>query len=235
MTHLDDPNGPRIERTIRTNRQPDGTYPQFDTEIDNVLSKAATEATTSDHGTSHQEEWARPLSRHQVTRAVGVFADFIHQQRVHYYPQGQPIGPRTKAFLSRFFEPGLLDQVRVLKLKENRVPNPVFFEEARELGYQNLPDLKHLASLTFLDVVVFNEKITERPLFHGLVHAVQVHALGVDRYAELFVRGFFRTRSYFMIPLKAHAFALDCRFAENRERGFSVETEVFRWIEEGRY
>jgi len=32
-------------------------------------------------------------------------------------------------------------------------------------------------SLTFLDVVVFNEKVTERCLFHGLVHAVQFEVL----------------------------------------------------------
>jgi hypothetical protein len=103
------------------------------------------------------------------------------------------------------------------------------------MGCQNLPDLQHQASVTFMDVVVFNEKITERALFHGLVHATQVQVLGVERYAELFVRGFLKAKSYFMVPIKAHAFALDCQFAENRERGFSVETEVVRWLEQGRY
>ena len=45
--------------------------------------------------------------------------------------------------------------------------------------------------------------MSERALFHGLVHAVQFEVLGLERYAELFVRGFFRTRLHIMVPLEA--------------------------------
>jgi hypothetical protein len=41
--------------------------------------------------------------------------------------------------------------------------------------------------------------------------------------------------SHFLVPLEAHAFALDSKFAANGERSFSVEEEVRQWIEDGRY
>jgi hypothetical protein len=84
-------------------------------------------------------------------------------------------------------------------------------------------------------VVVFNQKITQRDLFHGLVHAAQVNLLGEERFAELFVTGFLQARSYFLVPLKAHAFALDTRYAEDPDTRFSVEDEILRWDMQDRY
>src|SRR6266852_902814 len=175
------------------------------------------------------------FSELELLHAVAEFVKFLREERARYYPQGMPLGLKTKSFLARFFDPALLGQVRIAKMAGGRVPNPSFYKEAKELGFKNLPDLKHQTTVTFLDVVVFNEQVTERALFHALVHATQVQVLGIDRYSQLFVRGFLRTKSYFMVPIKAHAFALDCQFAENRERGFSVETEVARWLREDRY
>jgi hypothetical protein len=174
-------------------------------------------------------------SNREFLRATNLFANFLRQQRARYYPIGRSLGPKSKTFLARFFDPALLGQVKIVELTEERVANPDFFAVAKEMGYRNLPDLAHQSSVTFLDVIVFNETITERSLFHGLVHVTQVQMLGIERFAKLFVRGFQRSKSYFMIPLKAHAFTLDCQFAENRYRGFSVETEVVRWLEEERY
>jgi hypothetical protein len=89
--------------------------------------------------------------------------------------------------------------------------------------------------VTFLDVVVFNEKLTSRNLFHGLVHAAQVSVLGLDVFVELFVRGFLRARSYFLVPLKAQAFSLDAKFAANPSERFSVEEEIREWQRDRRY
>ncbi len=235
MVFVEDPNGPHIARSGRSDRREAGTEMNFDAEIAEVLKGPAKAVPSPSRDTETLEGPAVGITERQLRKAIDSFVKFLRHQRTEYYPQGQSIGPKTKAFLARFFEPALLGQVKVLKLIEGRVPNPPFYRAAREMGYTNLPDLKHQATVTFLDVVVFNERITERALFHGLVHATQVQMLGVDRYAELFVRGFLKAKSYFMIPLKAHAFALDCQFAENRERGFSVETEVARWLEQGRY
>jgi len=78
----------------------------------------------------------------------------------------------------------------------------VVLPSGKEKGVRHLPDITHKAAVTFLDVVVFNGKITGRDLFHGLVHAAQVNALGVTEFTELFVRGFLRSRSYFLVPLR---------------------------------
>ncbi len=235
MVFVDDPKGPRIARSGRSDRRGTSSEIKFDSEIAEVLQAPLRGQPPSLPMTESPEMQSGKLTDRQLRKAVEVFVEFLRHQRAEYYPLGQSIGPKTKAFLARFFDPALLGQVKVLKLTGGRVPNPPFYKAAREMGCQNLPDLKHQASVTFMDVVVFNEKINERALFHGLVHATQVQVLGVERYAELFVRGFLKAKSYFMVPIKAHAFTLDCQFAENRERGFSVETEVVRWLEQGRY
>ena len=92
--------------------------------------------------------------------------------------------------------------------KANGSPPPEFYAAARAKGFDNLPEITHMDSLTFIDVVVFNEELTERSLFHALVHAVQFHVLGVERYTERFVRSFLKTRTHFTVPLEAHAFSL---------------------------
>jgi len=84
-------------------------------------------------------------------------------------------------------------------------------------------------------VIVFNETFTTRDLFHGLVHAAQVQCMGLSEWARLFVRGFLEARSYFLVPLKAHAFSLDARFAANPGKPFPVEDELRSWWRTGRY
>ena len=167
--------------------------------------------------------------------AIAKVALYLQVQRDIYYQTGHPLGEVRKNELQGFFSPALLDRVRIVELKERRVANPWFYEEARAKGIQNLPDISHKVAVTFLDVVVFNQKITPRDLFHGLVHSAQFKLLGLDRFAELVVAGFLQARSYFLVPLKAHAFALDTRYAEDPQTPFSVEDEIRRWHSQGRY
>jgi hypothetical protein len=92
-----------------------------------------------------------------------------------------------------------------------------------------------MASVTFLDTIVFNEKVTERFLFHALVHAVQFEVLGLERYTNLFVRSFINTKFHFSVPIEAHAFSLESRFVGQPADRFSVEDQVRLWIKNGRY
>jgi hypothetical protein len=156
-------------------------------------------------------------------------------ERAAYYQDGKPLGPILRAKLQDYFQPALLDAVRILELAGHRVQNPWFYPQARELGWKHLPDVTHKSAITFLDVVVFNDRMNGRDLFHGLVHAAQVSVLGIDTFSDLFVRGFLKSRSYFLVPLKAHAFALDARFASNPADRFSVEREIRQWSQENRY
>jgi hypothetical protein len=171
----------------------------------------------------------------QIAHAVEWFSTYLLQQRERYFPSAFPLGMQTKSALAPYFPAALLDRVRFVELQGARVAVPEFFMQVRALGFDNLPDLPHMESLTFLDVVVFNEKLIERALFHSLVHSVQIEVLGLERYAELWIRGFLKTRAHFTVPLEVHAFSLASKFPRPTPEKFSVEDEVLRWAADSRY
>jgi hypothetical protein len=174
-------------------------------------------------------------SRQQIRQAVEWIASCLRSRRENYRPMGQLLDGAQASRLGPYFSAELLDRVRIVELEGARVEVPDFLAQVRAMGYDNLPDLPHLDSVTFLDVVVFNETLTERALFHGLVHAVQIDVLGLERYSELWVSGFLRTKAHFTVPLEVQAFALSSKFLRTVPEKFSVEEQVQRWVEEGRY
>jgi hypothetical protein len=171
----------------------------------------------------------------QIAEAVGWLSSYLREQRNHYLPASAPLSQQHKTALSEYFSSDLLDGIRIIELKGARVAVPDFFAHARSLGFHQLPEISHMDSLTFLDVVVFNELLTERALFHALVHTVQIQTLSLQRYAELWVGGFLRTRAHFTVPLEVHAFALAARFLRPNPENFSVEEHVQFWIDHNRY
>lgn len=175
------------------------------------------------------------LTAEQIAEGTELVLSYLREQRDRFFPLGRPLDPEIRSRMRPFFSPGILDRVRIVELKGAGLANPSFYPDVQALGIENLPPITHMASLTFLDVVVFNERMTERNLFHGLVHAVQVQILGPEVYAELYVQAFLRTGSHVTIPLESHAFALDSRYAEKSEQAFSVEEQVRLWVQEGRY
>jgi len=174
-------------------------------------------------------------SPEQIGQAVDWLCSYLREQRDHYLPATAPLHQHHKAVLSGYFMSDLLDIVRIIELKGARVPVPDFFAHARSLGFHHLPEISHMDSLTFLDVIVFNERLTERALFHALVHTVQIEALGLERYAELWVAGFLRTRAHFTVPIEVHAFELSSRFLRPDPEKFSVADHVQFWIDQNRY
>ena len=170
-----------------------------------------------------------------IEKAIDWFAEYLRSEREEYYAIGEPLQGDWRELMDGYFEPALLDQVRILGLVDERVANPWFYPKAREKGFRHLPDITHQAAVTFLDVIVFNEEIGSRDLFHGLVHAAQMKVLGMTEFTQLFVRGFLRARSYFLVPMKAHAFSLDARFAAQPGVRFSVEHEIRQWWQAGKY
>jgi len=176
-----------------------------------------------------------PLSEERIGEAIELVSSYLRDQRERYFHSAAPLTQHQKALMWPYFSHALLDQVRVVELNGERLPNPPFYAEARALGFANLPEITHMHSLTFLAVVVFNEKVTERCLFHGLVHAVQFEVLGLERYTELFVRGFINTKLHFSVPLEAHAFSLESKFMGSRAHRFSVEDQIRLWVKQGRY
>jgi hypothetical protein len=171
----------------------------------------------------------------EIQKAIGWFSTYLNTERENYYPLGHALRSEWRSLMNGYFEPALLDQVRVVELLDRRLENPWFYPQAKQQGVRHLPDMTHKAAVTFLDVIVFNGKIESRDLFHGLVHVAQVQVMGVPEFTDLFVRGFLKARSYFLAPLKAHAFGLDARFAANPGVRFSVEKEIRDFWQRGKY
>lgn len=175
------------------------------------------------------------LTSAQFAQAVDYVSSYLLEQRELYLPAAQALSNEHKARMWPYFSSALLDQVRIVELHGQRVSPPTFYAQARALGFDNLPEVTHMESLTFLDVVVFNEKLTERSLFHALVHVLQFKILGLERYTQLFVQSFVKTKAHFTVPLEAHAFSLESKFMRPSAEKFSVEDHVLRWVSDGRY
>ena len=120
----------------------------------------------------------------EVQKAIGWFTTYLNAERDNYYPLGHALRSEWRSLMDGYFEPALLDQVRVVELLDRRLENPCFYPQAKEHGIRHLPDMTHKAAVTFLDVVVFNGKIESRDLFHGLVHVAQVRVLGLSEFRD---------------------------------------------------
>lgn len=171
----------------------------------------------------------------QIDQAVQWVSGYLRQQRERYFAGAQPLSNSNKARMWPYFSARLLDELRFVELRGERVPMPEFYAQARALGFDNLPQITHMDSLTFIDVIVFNQELTERALFHALAHAAQFRILGVARYCELFVHSFVKTKTHFSVPLEAHAFSMESKFLRSPAERFSVEDQVLCWANEGRY
>jgi hypothetical protein len=178
---------------------------------------------------------ASSLNEAKLEEAIARVADFLRAQRERFRPDGLALDRLQRQTMQPFFSAALLDQVRIVMLDRQRIPNPPFYVEAKAMGIKDLPNLTHMRSLTFEDVLVFQGEIAVRALFHALVHAVQFEVLGLERYTEMFVRGFLRTGTHVNVPLEAHVFLLESEFAGSTSRVFSVEERVRLWANQGRY
>jgi hypothetical protein len=174
------------------------------------------------------------LTPDQVAQVSELVAGYISAQRGKYAPRAIPLSTQQRAPLEPFFAREVLDNVRVLVLEGERVPNPEFYPMLRGLGFRNLPDQSAMGAITFSDVVVSHEPFSPGLLFHEFVHVEQYRQLGIPRFSELYVNGFLNGGSYEAIPLEVNAYSLGGRFAANPRQRFSVEDEVRKWHAEGR-
>lgn len=174
------------------------------------------------------------LNPDQIAQVSGLVCRYITEQRAKYAPRAVSLSAQQRAPLEPFFSREVLDNVRVLVLEGERVPNPEFYPMLQGLGFRNLPDQSAMAGITFCDVVVSHEPFSDGLLFHELVHVEQYRQLGVPRFSELYVRGFLNGGSYEAIPLEVNAYGLEDRFRRDPRRGFSVAAEVTQWLAEGR-
>jgi len=176
-----------------------------------------------------------PLPEEQVAEMIGKVVRYFTEERALYQRTSEPLAPVWKSSLQDYFPEPLLDAVRTVTLEGARIPPPPFYPQGLAMSGGRFPDFVHLASVTYVDIIVFNEAIARRTLFHGLVHAQQMAALGMEAYVGFYLRGFLKTRSWTSIPLEAQAFQLEARFAMTPPEVFSVEKAVELWVRDQRY
>jgi hypothetical protein len=174
------------------------------------------------------------LTPDQFAQVSELVAQYISALREKYKPRAVPLSAQQRVPLQPFFGREVLDNVRVLVLEGERVPNPEFYPMLRGLGFKNVPDQSAMAAITFSDVVVSHKRFTAALLFHELVHIVQYRQLGIPGFSELYVRGFLNRGSYEAIPLEVNAYSLEDRFRRDPSRAFSVHAEVAQWLGDGR-
>lgn len=160
---------------------------------------------------------------------------YFHGEREVYRRHAGPLKFADRKAIAPYFAKELLDKIKTVTLQGARVPPPPFYLQAKQMSGGNFPDFVHLASITYIDVIVFHDKIEPRTLFHGTVHAAQMEALGLERYVQLYVGAFLKLRAWTAIPMEVQAFKLEERFAAEPDDKFSVEAEINTWLHEGRY
>jgi hypothetical protein len=177
------------------------------------------------------------LNDQQIAWVVRQVAGYIEQQRQIYRSAAVPLDAKQKSAMHRFFPASTLDSTRVAVLSGQRVSNPPFYVEVIRMGFEagSLPDFALMHAITFVDTLIFHVALTDRLLFHELVHVVQYQKLGVSEFATKYVMGFLRSGSYKAIPLEMNAYELDARFAAAPMETFSVEAEVEVWIRTSRF
>jgi hypothetical protein len=170
-----------------------------------------------------------------IAEMVATVGAYLRGEREVYVRHSEPLDVNLRAVIQPYFSKELLSRLKTITLHGARIPPPPFYAKAREISGGRFPDFVHMASITYIDVIVFHDEIEARTLFHGAVHAAQMSVLGFERYVDLYVRGFVKHLSWLAIPLEEQAYKLDARYAENSTDIFSVEEEIKAWDADGRY
>ena len=170
-----------------------------------------------------------------ISQIASMIEDYISTSRNKYAAQAVPLTESQRGAMQAYFPADVLDSARLCVLPGTRVPNPSMYSMAKLMGFRNLPDFSDMAAITYVDVIVSHEEVTDVLLFHELVHVVQYSQMGVKDFAARFMNGFIQGGSYEEIPLEKNAHLLEQRFSESQGQIFSVDDEVRQWREAGKF
>ena len=162
------------------------------------------------------------LAPDQIKQVSELVAQYITAERERYAPRGLGLSSQQKVAMTGFFSPRLLETAKL-------------YTTLRSMGFENLPEPSDLPAVTFGDVVVAREALTNGLLFHELVHMEQYQQLGIARFSDLYVRGLVSGGNYKAVPLEIHAYALAVRFEDYPTQQFWVADDVRKWIEKDRF
>jgi hypothetical protein len=175
------------------------------------------------------------ISPGMIGQVAGMVADYISSSRKKYAANAQPLTLEQRTAMQPFFPADILDQTKLLVLKEQRIQDPGFYTMARMMGFKDLPSFSNVSAVTFVDVIVSHQEFTLDLLFHELVHVVQYAQLGVKEFGARYVSGFVTGAGYDGIPLEKNAYELEQRFHAHPAEAFSVADDVKQWIASGKF
>jgi hypothetical protein len=95
------------------------------------------------------------LSDARVAAMVSQVAAYLRQERELYFRASEPLSQEWKTAVQPYFSKALLGSVRTVVLAGARIPPPPFYSEAVAMSSGNLPDFVYLASVTYVDIIVF--------------------------------------------------------------------------------
>ena len=165
-----------------------------------------------------------PLTPAQTNEIIANVSTFVAEQRNTYASIAHPLKEAERAQLAAHFPAGILDRARLARVKH--LQNPPFYADLENMGFRNLPQFRQMAAVTFVDVIVSQQEFTPALIFHELVHVVQYQELGLDKFAELYVRGFLETGEYLSIPLERVAYHLEGLFRLRPDLKIDVEKQA---------
>jgi hypothetical protein len=177
----------------------------------------------------------RQITDQELQQTIADVISNARQREELYLPRSAALTKPQKEAMRPFYSPRILDEVQILELKDERVANPGYHARAAKRGYRMMLDFPHRAVIAHPRLILLQEKLSLRLLFHGLVHVVQYAVLGQERYLDLYVRAFVQTGNYTSVPLEMQAFQLDHRYTDDPGNPFSVEDEVRKWSDDGSY
>src|SRR2546430_17133941 len=93
----------------------------------------------------------------RIQEMVSRVSAYLRKERELYVPHSEPLGKELKAAIEEYFPAELLDTLKTVILTGARIPPPPFYAEAREMSEGRFPDFVHIASVTYIDVIVFHD------------------------------------------------------------------------------
>jgi hypothetical protein len=160
--------------------------------------------------------------------------EYIVSSRKQYIRGSAKLSLSQREAMAPFFPSGILRQARIMLLKGQRVEEPAFYDFARRMGIENLPGFSDTVAVTFNNLIVSEQELTNHVLFHELVHVIQYAAMGTREFADKYVDGFVSHGSYEEIPLEKMALKLENRFRKDKQP-FSVADELTLWRQAGQF
>jgi hypothetical protein len=166
------------------------------------------------------------------TDVTDIAVNWLEQLRAQYRPQARRLNPQERLVLGPFFNPTLIEDIRVMALDRLSL---ISDEKIRMyFPADRAPiDLKNITGLTLVDTICVgqdrlqSQEHLQSVLFQEMVHATQFRKLGVRPFLEFYIEDWAcGGMSHDAIALERQALALRQRFDAHPEQIFSVEREL---------